>query len=146
MYKLYFHSGPLKTPNLETIRFKTDAKSLKKWSPIILRLFKNIDIKHYNIMNSKFRSVGKLFQTIGVRWDKFFWPEHVFLKWCFSFKTEDLVFAWFWPDRLYILWNYKGQVSLKNLKALTKVLIKSFRNQEPVNFFKVFHSNVTSVI
>ena len=36
---------------------------------------------------------------------------------------------------------------LKKLKSVrTKVLIKSFRNLEPVNFFKVFHSNMTSVI
>ena len=36
---------------------------------------------------------------------------------------------------------------LKNLKSVrTKVLIKSFTNQEAVNFFKVFHSNVTSFI
>ena len=69
---------------------------------------------------ANFRSVGKLFQTIGVRYDKFFWPEHMFLKECFSFKTDDLVFAWFWPDCLYIyiLSKYSGQVSLKNLKAL----------------------------
>ena len=36
---------------------------------------------------------------------------------------------------------------LKNLKSVrTKVLIKSFTNQEAVNFFRVFHSNVTSFI
>ena len=36
---------------------------------------------------------------------------------------------------------------LKNLKSVrAKVLIKSFTNQEAVNFFKVFHSNVTSFI
>ena len=28
----------------------------------------------------------------------------------------------------------------------TKVLIKSLRNGEPVNFFKVFHTSVTSII
>ena len=65
-----------------------------------------------------FRSIGKLCQTIDVRYDKFFRPEYVILKGCFSFKTEDLVFAWFWPDCLYISWKYRGQVSLKNLKAL----------------------------
>ena len=30
------------------------------------------------------------------------------IKWCFSFKTEDLVFAWFWPDYLDISWKYRG--------------------------------------
>ena len=34
-----------------------------------------------------------LSKTIGVRYDKLFRPEHVFLKRCFSFKTEDLVCA-----------------------------------------------------
>ena len=40
----------------------------------------------------------QLFQTIGVGYDKFFRPEHVLLKGCFSFKTEVLVLAWFWPE------------------------------------------------
>ena len=36
---------------------------------------------------------------------------------------------------------------LKNLKSVrTKVLIKSFTNLEAVNFLKVFHSSVTSLI
>ena len=48
---------------------------------------------------------------------QFFLPEHVFLRGCFSFKTEDLVFAWSWRDCLYISWKCWGQVSLKNLKA-----------------------------
>ena len=62
---------------------------------------------------------------------QFFLPEHVFLRGCSSFKTEDLVFAWSWRDCLYISWKCWGQVSLKNLKASrTKVLIKSFRNGE----------------
>ena len=34
------------------------------------------------------------------------------------FLTGDLVFAWFWSDCLYISWKNRGQVSLKNLKAL----------------------------
>ena len=83
---------------------------LKKWSfNLCLKLLSEF---------ANFRSVGKLFQTIGVRYDKFFWPDHVFLKGCFSFRKEDLVFAWFWPDCLYISWKYRGQVSLKILKAL----------------------------
>ena len=45
--KLYFHCGPLKKQNLRTIRIKTDAKSRKKRRPIILRLFENVNIKHY---------------------------------------------------------------------------------------------------
>ena len=48
---------------------------------------------------------------------QFFLPEHVFLRGCFSFKTEDLVFAWFWRDCLYISWKCWEQVSLKNLKV-----------------------------
>ena len=57
-------------------------------------------------------------QTVPNYWCqiKFFWPEHVFLIGGFSFKTEDLVFAWF--CYLYISWKCRGQVSLKNLKAL----------------------------
>ena len=65
-----------------------------------------------------FGSVGKLFETIRVRYDKCFWPEHVFLKGGLSFKTEDLVFAWFWPDCLYISGKCRGQVSLKKREAL----------------------------
>ena len=42
-----------------------------------------------------FSPIGKRFQTIGVREDKLFWPEYVFLKGCFSFETKDLIFAWF---------------------------------------------------
>ena len=83
---------------------------LKKWSF-------NLCLKLLNEF-ANFRSVSKLFQTIGARYDTFFWAEHVFLKQCFSFKTEDLEFAWFWPDCLYISWKYKGQVSLKSWKAL----------------------------
>ena len=83
---------------------------LKKWSfKLCLKLLSE---------SANFRSVGKLFQTIGVRYDTSFWPEYVFFKRCFSFKTEDLILAWFWPDCLYISWKYRGQVSLKNLKAL----------------------------
>ena len=64
-----------------------------------------------------FRSLGNLFQTVGARYDKFFGPEHVFPKWCISFKREDLVLAWFWPDCLYTSWKYRGKVPLKKLKA-----------------------------
>ena len=74
-----------------------------------------------------------------------FWPEHGFLIVCFSFKTEDLVFAWFWPDCLYISWKYRGQVSLKNLKALEQRYWLNL-SETGSQFFKVFYSNVTSVI
>ena len=67
---------------------------------------------------ASFRSVGKLSKTIGGRYHNFFLLDHVFLKGCFTFKIEDLVFAWFWPDCLYISWKNRGQASLKNLKAL----------------------------
>ena len=39
-----------------------------------------------------FKHLGKLFQIVGVKQDNVFWPEHVLLDGCFSFKTEDLVF------------------------------------------------------
>ena len=97
----------VQVPNTASINKSILFVSWKKWSF-------NLHLKLLSEF-ANFRSVGKLFQTIGVRYDKFFWPEHVFLKGCFSFKTEDLVFAWFWPDCLYISWKYRGQVSLKNL-------------------------------
>ena len=59
--------------------------SFKKWSfNLRMKLLREI---------ANFRSVDKLFQIIGVRYEQFFWPEHMFLKRCFSFKTKDLVFA-----------------------------------------------------
>ena len=60
-------------------------------------------------------------QTVQNYWwqiPQFFLLDHVFLKGCFTFKTENLAFAWFWPNCLYISWKNRGQVSLKNLKAL----------------------------
>ena len=62
---------------------------------------------------------------------------------------------WYLPDFDQIVFiyiyiyheNIEDKFSYKKIKRVrTKVLIKSFRNREPVNFFKVFHSNVTSVI
>ena len=144
----------------------------------MLKLFKNINVKHFSIMNSRetslklienitvevrntvsiskdilfhvfefpkklifnldlkllselvnFRSAGKLFETISVGYGKFLWPEHVFLKGYFSFKTEDLILLDFGQRKSF----------LKNLKSVrTKVLINSFTNREVV--FKVFHS------
>ena len=44
---------------------------------------------------------GYVIQLVGVKKDSFFWPEHVFLKGCFSFKTEDLMLAWFLTDYIY---------------------------------------------
>ena len=73
-------------------------------------------------------------------WQMFFWPKHFFLKLCFNFKIEDLVFAWFWPDYPYMLKKYRGQISLKNLNALeqsywlnlsgtrSKLILKSFNS------------------
>ena len=43
-----------------------------------------------------------------------FWPEHMLLDGCFSFKMEDLVFIWFCPDGLYKSYKYREQFSLKN--------------------------------
>ena len=97
----------VQVPNTASINKSILFVSWRKWSF-------NLRLKLWSEFANS-RSVGKLFQTIGVRYDNFFWPEHVFLKGCFRFKTEDLVFAWFWPDCLYISWKYRGQVSLKNL-------------------------------
>ena len=68
-----------------------------------------------------FSSVGKLFHTIDVLYDKFFWPEHVFLKACFSFKTEDFdqkIYLILTRLSIYISRKYRGQDSIKNLKVL----------------------------
>ena len=66
IYKLFFHFGPLKKQSLGTIKIETDAKSLKKWRPIIMRLFENINIKHFNIMNSR-KNIWKLIENITVQ-------------------------------------------------------------------------------
>ena len=79
---------------------------------------------------ANFRSISKLFQTIGVRYDKFFWPEYMFFKGCFSFETEDLVFAWFWPDCLYISWEYRGQVSRKHVFWSKKFVLSDTNSLE----------------
>ena len=55
----------LKKQNLGTAIIKTDAKSLKKWRAIILRLSENINIKHYNIMNSR-KTNWKVIENITV--------------------------------------------------------------------------------
>ena len=92
------------------ILFNASLSFLKKWSfNLCFKLLSEF---------ANFKSVGRLLQTTGVRYDKHFWPEHVFLKGCFSFKTEDLVFAWFWPDCQYVSRKYRDQVYLKNLKVL----------------------------
>ena len=69
------------------------------------------------------RQLQLRWQTVPNYWCQigqffFFWPQQVFLKGYFIFKTEDFIFAWFWQDCLYILLNYRGQVSFKKLKAL----------------------------
>ena len=111
---------------------------LKKWS---FNLYLKLLSEFTNV-----RSIGQLFQTIGVRYNNFFWPEHMFLKGCFSLKTEDHIFAWFWPDCVHVSWKYRGQVSLKNLKVVEQRYWLKLSCREPVNFFKVFHSNLTSII
>ena len=50
-----------------------------------------------------------------------FWPEHLLLDRCFSFKTEDLVFIWSCPEGLYKSCKFGGQISLKNSKALEQM-------------------------
>ena len=83
---------------------------MKKWSfNLCLKLLREF---------TNLRPIGKLFQTIGVRCDKLFWPESVFLKGCFSFEVIYPVYAWSWPDCVYISCKYRGQVCLKKLKAL----------------------------
>ena len=50
-----------------------------------------------------------------------FWPEHLLLDGCFSFKMEDVVFIWSCPDGLYKSYKYRGKFSLKNLKVLEQM-------------------------
>ena len=69
--------------------------------------------------------MGKLFQTVGVKQDNMFWPEHVLLDGCFSFKMEDLVFTLSCPDGLCKLQKYWRTFFLKNLK---KKYSKKFKN------------------
>ena len=80
------------------IQVPTDTMSIRKG--IFFHVSRFLEKMIFQLMFEKllcefanFRSVGKLFQTIGVRYDKSILPEHVFLKECFCFKTEDLVFA-----------------------------------------------------
>ena len=53
-----------------------------------------------------------------------FWPEHVLLDGCFSFKTEDLVFIWSCPDDLHKSYKYRGQYMLQS-HMLQKVSVRS---------------------
>ena len=69
--------------------------------------------------------MGKLFQTVGVKQDNMFWPEHVLLDGCFSFKMEDLVFILSCPDGLCKLQKYWQTFFLKNFK---KKYSKKFKN------------------
>ena len=82
-----------------------------------------------------FKSVGKLFETIGAT--NFFDQNTCFLK--------DILVS---KQKISYLLDFDQRKSfLKNLKSVrTKVLIKSFTNLEAVNFLKVFHSSVTSLI
>ena len=76
-----------------------------------------------------------------------FWPEHVFLDGCFSFKTQDLVYIWSCPDGLHKSYKYRGQFPLQKFKSIrTNALIKPFGNREPVYLFKFFYANVTSAV
>ena len=50
-----------------------------------------------------------------------FWPEHVLLDGCFSFKTKDVVFIWSCPDGIYKSYKYRAEFLLKNLKALEQM-------------------------
>ena len=68
-----------------------------------------------------FKHVDKLFQMIGVKQDNVFWPKHVLLDGCFSFKTEDLIFSWYYPNGLCKSYKYRRQFSLKNLKTLEQM-------------------------
>ena len=114
---------------------------LKKWSfNLCLKLLSELD---------NFSLIGKLFRTIGVRWDKNFWPEQAFFKGYFSFTTEDLIKYLLDFDQIAYIYIMKIQRTsfLKKMKSVrARLLTKSFRNREPVKFFKVFNSHVTSVI
>ena len=57
IYKLYFYCRPLKSNILELLELKLIQS--------ILRLFENINIKHYNIMNSR-KTNWKLIENITV--------------------------------------------------------------------------------
>ena len=67
--------------------------------------------------------------------------------WC-QIRQICLTRTWFLKDVLVskqkISYLLDFDQKFKSLR--TKVLIKSLRNGEPVNFFKVFHTSVTSII
>ena len=87
---------------------------------ILKKCFLTPCLKLLRIFDS-FIHVGKLLQTFGVKQNNVFRPDHVLLDGSFSFKTEDLVFIWSCPDVLYKSYKYRGQFSLKNLKALEQM-------------------------
>ena len=70
---------------------------------------------------ANFRSVSNLFETVGVRYDNFFDPNTCFLKDCFSFKTEDLVFA------RYISYGVKYLFFLYRNLSLLLILFITFK-------------------
>ena len=67
--------------------------------------------------------------------------------WC-QIRQIFLTRTWFLKDVLVSKQkiSYLLDFDQKFKSVRTKVLIKSLRNGEPVNFFKVFHTSVTSII
>ena len=67
--------------------------------------------------------------------------------WC-QIRQICLTRTWFLKDVLVSKQkiSYLLDFDQKFKSVRTKVLIKSLRNGEPVNFFKVFHTSVTSII
>ena len=67
--------------------------------------------------------------------------------WC-QIRQICLTRTWFLKDVLVSKQkiSYLLDFDQKSKSVRTKVLIKSLRNGEPVNFFKVFHTSVTSII
>ena len=131
--KLYFHCGSLKKQNLGTIRIKTDAKSRKKRRPIILRLFENMNTKHYNIMNSR-KTKRKLIENITVEVPNTASVSQDILFHVFKF-LEKMVFQLLfqiikWIRQLQVLrktvpnyWRQVGQFFYQNMCFLKDVLV-----------------------
>ena len=67
--------------------------------------------------------------------------------WC-QIRQICLTRTWFLKDVLVSKQkiSYLLDFDQKSKSVRTKVLIKSLRNGEPVNFLKVFHTSVTSII
>ena len=106
-----------------------------------------------------FRSVGKLFQSFGVRCDTFVLTKTRVSQRMVQFQNRRshvcLILTRLSINRneemqtyikIYMMKIQRASFLKKKKSVRTKVRIKSFKNLEPINFFKVLHSNLTSVI